>query len=112
MIKKNYVLRFLFLLLISFFLPFSFANASSLSGENLFKLHCSVCHAGGNNIIIPEKNLKKETLKENGMDTISAISYQILNGKNGMPGFCGRLTEEEIELIAGYILEKAETDFK
>jgi hypothetical protein len=37
----------------------------------------------GNNIIIPEKNLKKETLEANGMNTISAISYQVINGKNG-----------------------------
>ena len=96
-----------------FWLKILSVEAKTLNqGELLFETNCSVCHLGGNNIIIPEKNLKKETLKENGMDTISAISYQILNGKNGMPGFGGRLTEEEIELIARYILEKAETDFK
>jgi len=39
------------------------------------------------------------------MDSISAISYQILNGKNGMPAFGGRLTEEEIEKIAIYVLQ-------
>ena len=30
-------------------------------GEILFKTNCSVCHLGGNNIIIPEKNLKGKT---------------------------------------------------
>ena len=102
-------------LLVLIFILFSIPNvdAKSLSnGEELFQANCSVCHLGGNNIIIPEKNLKKETLKENGMNTISAISYQIVNGKNGMPGFGGRLAEKEIEEIANYILEKAETDFK
>ena len=102
-------------LLVLIFIFFSIPNvdAKSLSnGEELFQANCSVCHLGGNNIIIPEKNLKKETLKENGMNTISAISYQIVNGKNGMPGFGGRLAEKEIEEIANYILEKAETDFK
>jgi hypothetical protein len=34
------------------------------------------CVIWGNNIIIPEKNLKK-TLEANGMNTISAISYQV-----------------------------------
>ena len=29
--------------------------------------------------IIPEKNLKKETLEANGMNTKSAIAYQVLN---------------------------------
>ena len=96
-----------------FFLSILKVEAKPLiRGESLFETNCSVCHLGGNNIIIPEKNLKKETLKENGMDTISAISYQIINGKNGMPGFGGRLTEGEIEEIASYILEKSETNFK
>ena len=75
------------------------------NGERLFSKNCSACHLDGNNIIIPEKNLTKETLQENGMNSIAAISYQVLNGKNGMPAFGGRLTEEEIEKIAIYVLE-------
>jgi cytochrome c6 len=112
MMKKFYPFRFFYLVLINLFLPFSAANANSLNSENLFKLNCAVCHAGGNNIIIPEKNLKKETLEENGMNTIQAITYQIINGKNGMPAFGGRLKEEEIEEIAKYILEQAEKNFE
>ena len=50
-------------------------------GEILFKTNCSVCHLGGNNIIIPEKNLKGKTLEANGMNSKSAISYQILKWK-------------------------------
>ena len=107
---KFFLLNSLFLF---FCFPFnSWGKEIIYNGEILFKNNCSVCHLGGNNIIIPEKNLKKETLKENGMDTISAISYQIINGKNGMPGFGGRLTEDEIEEIASYILEKSEINFK
>jgi len=80
-------------------------------GKTLFQNNCSVCHLGGNNIIIPEKNLKKQTLEENGMNTISAISYQIINGKNGMPAFGGRLTDSEVMEIASYVLEQAEKNF-
>ena len=112
MIKNFYPFQFFYLVMITLFLPFSSANANSLTGENLFKLNCAVCHAGGNNIIIPEKNLKKETLEENGMNTIQAITYQIINGKNGMPAFGGRLKEEEIQEIAKYILEQAEKNFE
>ena len=81
-------------------------------GKDLFKNNCSVCHLGGNNIIIPEKNLKKQTLEENGMSTISAISYQIINGKNGMPAFGGRLSDSEVVEIASYVLEQAEKNFQ
>jgi mono/diheme cytochrome c family protein len=38
------------------------------------------------------------------MNTISAISYQVINGKNGMPAFGGRL-KEEIE-VATYVLQR------
>ena len=80
-------------------------------GKELFLNNCAVCHSNGNNIIIPEKNLKKEALEENGMNSITAISYQILNGKNGMPAFEERLNENEIELIANYVLEASKHNF-
>ena len=81
-------------------------------GEKLFQSNCAVCHLGGNNIIIPEKNLKKETLEENGMNSVSAITYQIMNGKNGMPAFGGRLSEADIDQIANYVLEQSEKNFE
>mgnify|MGYP006161914897 CR=1 FL=1 len=38
----------------------SFAMAADLeNGERIFSANCSACHAGGNNVIIPEKTLKK-----------------------------------------------------
>jgi cytochrome c6 len=55
---------------------------------------------------------QQETLKENGMYSIDAISYQIINGKNGMPAFGGRLSSEEVNSIAKYVLEKAENNFE
>ena len=82
------------------------------NGQTLFKNNCSVCHLGGNNIIIPEKNLKGKTLEANGMNSISAISYQVLNGKNGMPAFGGRLNEEEIKEIASYVLQESLNNFE
>ena len=105
--KKTSIQRFLIsLFLIVFATTTNFSNVRAAeNGEKLFLKNCSACHLDGNNIIIPEKNLAKETLKENGMDSVSAISYQILNGKNGMPAFGGRLTEAEIEKIATYVLE-------
>ncbi len=71
-----------------------------------------VCHKEGTNVIIPEKNLKKETLERNGMNTLEAIIYQITNGKNGMPAFGGRLKQEEIENIASYVLDESYNNFE
>lgn len=87
-------------------------DLNSSIGEQLFFSNCNVCHRDGNNIIIPEKNLKLETLKANGMENLESIIYQVTNGKNGMPAFGGRLKEEEIEKIAKYVLEKTTINFQ
>jgi hypothetical protein len=63
-------------------------------------------------VIITIKNiflnhLKKESLITNGMNSISAITYQVMNGKNGMPAFGGRLKEEDIIEVSVYILYKS-----
>jgi cytochrome c6 len=102
-----------FILLFFHFFIVSKTEAINLEkGEKIFITNCSVCHFNGNNIILPEKNLKKEALQNNGMYNLNAIIYQITNGKNGMPAFGGRLTEEEIENLSNYVLTKAKTNFK
>jgi cytochrome c6 len=107
-------------LFISFFLFFfsfvlnekTFDSSFLEKGKVIFHANCTACHNGGKNLIIPEKNLKKEALDANGMNTISSITYQVINGKNGMPAFGGRLLEEEIEAVASYVLKQSETNFK
>jgi len=101
--KKKPILIYLFFL---FFLKIPVYAKNLEIGETLFNQNCQVCHMNGQNIIIPEKNLKKRTLEANGMDTVEAIIYQVTNGKNGMPAFGGRLTEKEIEKISSYILSE------
>lgn len=104
--------RFSFLVpfLVFFLVPsFYFAEVQAKNldnGEIIFKNNCNVCHVGGNNIIIPEKNLQLKTLEANGMNNLDAIVYQVINGKNGMPAFGGRLSEIEIEKVAIYILDE------
>lgn len=102
-----------FIQLTSFLTSYGVTHAVTFeTGEELFLKNCAVCHIQGSNVIIPEKNLKKEALEENGMNNFNAISYQILNGKNGMPAFGERLEENEIEIIARYVLEQSETNFQ
>ena len=107
---KLFLIFFLFSLNFKLILP---VNASNLEmGKILFNSNCLACHNNGNNLIIPEKNLKKPILEANGMYTKEAIMYQILNGKNGMPAFGGRLSEIEIEEIAEYVLFASEKNFE
>ena len=74
-------------------------------GERLFLHHCMACHEGRENLIIPEKNLQKETLEINGLTTVESLTYYIKNGKNGMPAFGGRLSEKNLSILAKYLLE-------
>nr|QWK42804.1 cytochrome c553 [Laminaria ephemera] len=81
------------------------------NGENVFTANCSACHAGGNNVIMPEKTLKKDALSTNQMNSVSAITYQVTNGKNAMPAFGGRLAESDIEDVANFVLSQSEKDW-
>nr|YP_010337526.1 cytochrome c553 [Dixoniella grisea]UNJ17111.1 cytochrome c553 [Dixoniella grisea] len=77
-------------------------------GEQIFTANCSACHAGGNNVIMPEKTLKKDALEANSMNSVNAIKYQVTNGKNAMPAFGGRLSDTDIEDVANYVLGQSE----
>ena len=88
------------------------ANAFDIrNGENVFTANCSACHAGGNNVIMPEKTLRKDALSSNQMDSMKAITYQVTNGKNAMPAFGGRLSDNEIEDVASFVLDQSEKDW-
>jgi cytochrome c6 len=76
-----------------FFLPNKDKKIKNELGKKLFLSNCNVCHIGGTNVIIPEKNLKFEALET-----------------NGMTAFGGRLNDKEIESIAEYILEQSVTN--
>lgn len=78
------------------------------NGAKIFSANCASCHIGGGNIIIANKTLKKPALEKYNMVSMEAIVYQVQNGKNAMPAFKGRLSHQEIEDVAAYILEKAE----
>eukprot|EP00189_Rhodosorus_marinus_P007223 CAMPEP_0113964082 /NCGR_PEP_ID=MMETSP0011_2-20120614/6909_1 /TAXON_ID=101924 /ORGANISM="Rhodosorus marinus" /LENGTH=76 /DNA_ID=CAMNT_0000976279 /DNA_START=843 /DNA_END=1070 /DNA_ORIENTATION=- /assembly_acc=CAM_ASM_000156 len=69
-------------------------------GEQIFTANCAACHAGGNNVIVPEKTLQKETLEKFEMKSVDAITNQVSNGKNSMPAFGDRLSEQDIDDVA------------
>jgi cytochrome c6 len=81
-------------------------------GEKTFKANCLACHAGGRNSVNPAKTLKLEDLKKNKKDTAQAIIYEITNGKAPMPAFGKKLSPEQIESLAAYVLDKANKGWK
>ncbi|WP_016952802.1 cytochrome c6 PetJ [Anabaena sp. PCC 7108] len=94
-------------------LPILPANAlDTQNGAEVFSVHCAGCHINGGNIIRRGKNLKKNALKRYGMDSLAAITNIVTNGKNNMSAYQERLTTEEIENVAAYVLEQAEKDWK
>nr|YP_011006886.1 cytochrome c6 [Lessonia variegata]WAM64173.1 cytochrome c6 [Lessonia variegata] len=105
---KNFFFGFFIacLALISFQNPAQAVDINN--GENVFVANCSACHAGGNNVIMIDKTLKKEALEKNVMNSVDAITYQVTNGKNAMPAFGGRLAETDIQDVANFVLSKSD----
>jgi cytochrome c6 len=101
----------IFIIIFVFLPTYNCFGMNQEKGRKLFNENCISCHKQGTNLIIPEKNLKKLILEANGMYNQDAIVYQILNGKNGMPAFGGRINESEIEEIANYVLFASEKNF-
>lgn len=99
----------------------SLANASNVSaeydvyaGEQVFNASCACCHAGGQNIIMPEKSLEKEALEVYlaGGRNMQAVINIATNGHNAMPGFGGRLSDEDIRNVALYVMAQSETGWE
>lgn len=84
--------------------------ADVAAGETVFNANCAACHAGGQNVIMPEKTLEKEALDQYlaGGRSAKSIIAQVTNGKNAMPAFGGRLGDDDIANVAEYVLATAE----
>jgi cytochrome c6 len=106
-LKKLLSVLWIAIALFTFALGHPAFAADSSSAAKIFSANCAACHAGGRNIVMADKTLKKEALSKYGMDSLDAIITQVTNGKNAMPAFKGRLNAQQIEDVANYVLEKA-----
>ena len=82
------------------------------AGKKIFSANCAACHAGGNNLVVGAKNLKQDTLEKFGMASIEAITTQLKNGKGVMPSFSSKLSVDDMENAAAYVLDRAAADWK
>jgi len=79
------------------------------AGEQIFSGNCAACHAGGQNVIMPEKTLEQAALEEylDGGANEAAVKKQVTNGKNAMPAFGNKLSATDIENVATYVISTA-----
>ena len=82
---------------------------NAAAGESVFSGNCAACHAGGQNVIMPDKTLEKSALEEylDGGFNEKAVMKQVTNGKNAMPAFGGRLSDEDIANVAAYVISSS-----
>ncbi|ARV61605.1 cytochrome C [Nostocales cyanobacterium HT-58-2] len=103
---------FLAIALFQFTFTHTVFAAEISNGAKIFNDNCASCHIGGGNILIAEKTLKKEALSKYleryDADSIQAIIYQVQNGKNAMPAYKSKLSEQEILEVAAYVFQKSE----
>ncbi|MBF1988435.1 cytochrome c6 PetJ [Fischerella thermalis] len=86
--------------------------ADTTNGAKIFDVHCAGCHLNGSNIVRRGKNLKLKALKKYSMDSTEAIASIVANGKNNMSAYKDRLSEQEIQDVAAYVLQQAEKGWR
>ncbi len=84
----------------------------SATGAEIFAVHCVGCHPNGSNIIRRGKGLHRGALHRNQVDTIEAIASIVSQGKGLMSAYADQLTADEIQTVAAYVFDQAETDWK
>jgi cytochrome c6 len=106
--KKFFSWIALFLLIISLSWTNPAWAADVGNGAKLFASNCAVCHAGGKNLVNGAKTLQKGDLEKYEMYDLAKIKTQVTNGKGAMPAFAGRLSGQDIEDVATYVLSQAD----
>jgi mono/diheme cytochrome c family protein len=76
---------------------------TSAAGLEIFTDNCGSCHtlsaAGTTGAVGP-------SLDDTTLD-VAAVEAQVRNGGGGMPAFEGELTDEDISVVAAYVVESA-----
>ena len=91
----------------------AFAISTDLErGEQIFSTNCAACHMGGGNVIRASRTLKMRDLNSHleayQQDPLEAIEHSIEDGKNAMPAYAGKLSEDDIIAVATYVEQQAE----
>ena len=88
------------------------ADAGFNQPAELFSVHCVGCHPNGGNIIRRGKTLQAKALNRYGYTDLAAVAQIITHGKGVMSAYGDLLSSEEIQALAGYVLEQAENNWQ
>ena len=86
----------------------SFAKdeAKGISGEELFKEYCSMCHPDGSNAMNPGKTLHRADMKANGVLKPEDVIKKMRNPGPGMIQFTpAMISDADARKIAYYVLK-------
>jgi mono/diheme cytochrome c family protein len=87
-------------------LPATLASAQDAAkieaGENVFSTNCAVCH--GDQLVSTGQTFDLRRLKDSDR---ARFDNSVRNGKNQMPPWKGKLTDEEIDQVWNYIRANA-----
>jgi mono/diheme cytochrome c family protein len=72
------------------------------AGENVFNTNCAICH--GDQLVSTGQTFDLRRLKDNER---ARFDNSVRNGKNQMPPWKGKLTDEEIDQVWHYIRANA-----
>jgi mono/diheme cytochrome c family protein len=72
------------------------------AGENVFSTNCAICH--GDQLVSTGQTFDLRRLKDNER---ARFDNSVRNGKNQMPPWKGKLTDEEIDQLWHYIRANA-----
>ena len=82
------------------------------NGSQVFSAQCAACHMGGGNVIRASRTLSQSDLQAHlaayRSDHLEAIEDQVEHGKNAMPAFASKLSEQDIADVAAFVEEQAE----
>merc|ERR1719343_967428 len=87
--------------------PAAFA-ADEAKGAEVFAANCAGCHAGGQNMVIPDRKLDKESLQKYGKYEVPAIAGVVTKGLGSMPAFGSKVSPENVQDVAAYVRAQAD----
>ncbi len=106
-VVRQYLFSLIVTIIVFLFISNPVLAVSQNEGAAIFKANCAACHPKGGNIIRRGKTLKEKALKRNHLDTIEAIASLVTKGKNNMPAYEERLSNQEIEAVSSYVIQRA-----
>lgn len=82
------------------------AEAKGSKGEELFKKHCTACHANGGNTVNPKKPLTRMEREASGVKSAQDILRKMRNPGQGMTKFDEKtIPAKDAKAIADYVIK-------